>query len=142
MGMDTTNVVTETIDLETEYAKALLENERVITNIVSKVSALSCYSDSLNSAQVTRPIRDTTAWVNSNLTIFSGADSQFLYVITSKLLLLFPLNLLLFFSSTSENVSFSTRDDPSGSDLIILIEENGYPGLAKSENTFHLGSSS
>ena len=53
-------------------------SERAITHIVSKVLVLSCYSDSLNSALVTRPMRDTTAWVNLDLTIFSGADSQFL----------------------------------------------------------------
>ena len=53
-------------------------SERAITHIVSKVLVLSCYSDSLNSAQVARPMRDTTAWVNRDLTIFSGADSQFL----------------------------------------------------------------
>ena len=34
-------------------------SERAITHIVSKVLVLSCYSDSLNSAQVARPMRDT-----------------------------------------------------------------------------------
>ena len=53
-------------------------SERAITHIVSKVLVLSCYSDSLYSARVARPMRDTTAWVILDLTIFSGADSQFL----------------------------------------------------------------
>ena len=53
-------------------------SERAITQIVSKVLVLSCYSDSLTLAQVARPMRDTTAWVILDLTIFSGADSQFL----------------------------------------------------------------
>ena len=54
------------------------KRNRVITHIVSKVLVLSCYSDSLYSARVARPMRDTTAWVILDLTIFSGADSQFL----------------------------------------------------------------
>ena len=53
-------------------------SERAITHIVSKVLVLSCYSDSLllRSSGSTNERHD--AWVISNLTIFSGADSQFL----------------------------------------------------------------
>ena len=65
-------------------------SERAITHIVSKVLVLSCYSDSLYSAQVARPMRDTTAWVIFYLTIFSGADSR----------------VLTFFQKNSHNIPF------------------------------------